>query len=274
MKKNNKVYKLILNQYVYFIIRSSENPTYLKKYISFKISKPKLRTIKLTKKMCDKERRKGHRNRVKKVILNEGIDNFSDRSLLEALLFYSYPMKDTKDIADNLILKFGSLNTILNIPPKDLMSAGVTEHTAILLYLFTAVARRDNLSKRLNLVVADCDTAKILCLDIMKYKKNEAIYVACLNSKKVFLGFEKVAEGTLTQVNFDLKKIVNIVNQFNAYYIILIHNHPSGDSRPSRADIDHTSFVKGLLKHFEILILDHIIVGENETYSFVENEIL
>ncbi len=273
-KKIKEVYKLILNNYVYFIKKKSFNESYLKKFIRLKINKPKLNVVKLTKKMCEKERRKGHRTRVKSNILSNGIDSFSDRNLLEALLFYSYPMKDTKDVADELILKFGSLNTILNMPPKDLISAGVSEHTAILLYLLTAVARRDNLTKRISTVVDNCETAKNLCSDIMKYKKSESIYIACLNSKKVFLGFDKVSEGTINEVSFDLKNLVNIVNQFNALYIILIHNHPSGDSRPSEADISHTIFVKDLLTHFNIKVLDHIIVGQNETFSFVENDIL
>ncbi len=274
MKKNSKLYKLITTQYVYFNKRQVLNSTYMKKIISLKIKRYTFNILNVSKKQCDKERRKGHRNRVKKEILANGIDSFSDRRLLEALLYYSYPMKDTTDIASNLITKFGSLSTLLNMPPKDLISAGVTEHTAILLYLFTAVARRDNLSRRLDTYITDCDSAKNLCADIMKFQKNEAIYLVCLNSKKVFLGFDKVSEGTITEVAFDLKQVVNIVNQFNALYVILVHNHPSGDSRPSKADITQTNFVKDILSNFNINVLDHIVVGKNETYSFVENSIL
>ncbi|MFV0440065.1 MAG: RadC family protein [Lachnospirales bacterium] len=226
--------------------------------------------------MADKEKssRQGHRQRVRTEILNNGIEHFSDRRVLEALLFYAYPYRDTSGIADKLVSKFGSLDTLLKKPPKVLIEAGLTENTAVLLNLVYSVARRDNLQEAYENKIDNCDLSKALCLDIMKFEQSEAFCIICINTNFGYLGYEKISEGTIGEVSINMRKMITVINQFNAANIILMHNHPSGNVSPSKSDINMTKKIVESLKLYDVNVLDHIIVGINEAYSFKENDLI
>ncbi|MFV0519637.1 MAG: RadC family protein [Lachnospirales bacterium] len=273
-KKKINYYKLLKNKNVYVYKRKVSSLYIRKKYLyifrrnkpSFKLFKPEYEKTKNPK--------SGHRQRVRDNIVKNGINEFSDRNLLEVMLFYAYPMKDTKAIADKLIDKFGSLDVILSMDIKTLMATGMTENTAVLMHLFSAIGRRQNINYKKRKEIVSVEDAKELCCDILKYEKNESFYILYLNSKKVYLGYEKVSEGTITKVSINLRSIMNGVNQFNATYIILVHNHPSGNPFPSFEDIENTKVLKSHLKPFEVFVCDHIIVGFNKAFSFVEENLL
>ncbi len=236
-------------------------------------NKPKYSVIKTTNAVKDKQLRKGHRARIRQRVLEEGIDNMSDRDLLELLLFYCYPYKDTRAIADEYLTKYSSLDAILSNTPKDLVNLGFTENSAVLLHLFYAVSIRNRKKKAFNKIKCNNpEHTRILCEDVLKYEKYEAVYLFCFDSKFKYLGYDIISRGTLTESPIYLRNVVEIALRLKARCIVLTHNHPSGVVDPSNADIEITNLIKNTMNPFEITLIDHIIIGKNDWYSFKKNK--
>ena len=218
----------------------------------------------------------GHRARVKKAYIQCGIDHFEDHQVLELLLFYCYPRKDTKIIAHQMIKCFGSLHNLLEANPKDIMEkCGVTENVAVLVSLTPHLARRYIKSRWKEKPVLD-NTGEVgnYAKSIFIGKKYECFYLICLNSQYGLLGSEMVHEGTIDSVAIYPRNLVEICLRYNASYVVLAHNHPSGDLTASREDIQVTKEVKKILNLIDIEVLDHVIVAGENYFSFSKRDLL
>ena len=211
----------------------------------------------------------GHRQRVKERFLREGLDNFTDIQVLELLLFYAIPQKDTNPIAHALLERFGSLPQVMEASVEELEKVpGMGRNAALLLALAPAVGRfymvqRSQKATVLN-TIQDCgDYLKSVFIG----RRTEMVYLLCLDAKCKVLACRQVAEGSVNSANVPIRRIVEMALAANATTVILAHNHPSGIAIPSSEDIVTTQRLAAALATVEISLADHIIVADDDYVS-------
>lgn len=219
----------------------------------------------------------GHRKRIKDRFLKEGgMENFEDHQVLEMLLFFTTPRKDTNPLAHELIRSYGSLSAVLEADVKDLMKIkGVTENTAFMLSSIPSVIRaysKDKLREKpaLDNIPAIKEYTKSLFIG----RFYEAFYVICLDIKKRVNFVALINSGTLDETSVYIRIILETALRHKADSVIFAHNHPGGSATPSMEDINLTNKATSALNAASISVADHIIVSEEYSYSFLENNML
>jgi DNA repair protein RadC len=218
----------------------------------------------------------GHRSRLKSRFLEEGLDGFEDHQILELLLFYAIPRRDTNEFSHSLINKYGSLSGVLEADPKDLAKIpGVGENSAILLALIPSLARiylKDRWGTRPSLD----STAKAgeYVLTLCAGRTYEVFYVICLDAQYHVIYPALVHEGTIDQAPVYPRIIVETALRHKAHSVILAHNHPGGSATPSPQDIEVTKRIQIALEQISISVLDHIIAAGEQYVSCSEKGLL
>lgn len=218
----------------------------------------------------------GHRGRVRERFLKDGLDNFHDHNVLELLLFYSIPRGDTNPVAHNLIDRFGSLSAVFDANINDLCDVdGVGENTAVLIKLLPQVFRKYEIDRLRteNVILNSAELAAKYSSNFFKGLTEERLYLMCLDSSCKLLDFSLVSTGTVSSAPLNLRAITQKAFETNAANVILVHNHPSGVTAPSRSDIDATMKIEQSTRSLGIKLSDHIIVGIGDEYfSFRKSE--
>jgi DNA repair protein RadC len=219
---------------------------------------------------------KGHRKRVKARYLKEGLDSFEDHQVLEFLLFYCIPMKDTNELAHKMLSEFGSLAGIFEADPKDICRrCGVSENTAILLSLIPPLTRRYFKGKWGDKpVLSSSSKAGEYAVSLFVGRTYEVFYVICLDSQNRVNYAVPVHEGTINETPVYPRIIVEAVLRHQASSVILAHNHPGGSMRPSDADLQITKRITAALEAISVHVVDHIIVAGDRYFSFAEKGLL
>ncbi len=215
----------------------------------------------------------GHRNRLRTRVLKEGIDSFEPHQVLELLLFYSIPRKDTNELAHKLLDEFGSLPGVFEADPKDLCKvSGIGENTALLLSLIPQLARRYSKDKwGEKPEISSSTKAGQYAVSLFAGRTYEAFYIICLDAQNRVNFSDLVHEGTINEAPVYPRILVEIALRHKANSVILAHNHPGGSLNPSRADIEATNNIRNALEAISIKVIDHIIVCGEKYYSFAEN---
>lgn len=218
----------------------------------------------------------GHRKRVRDRFLNEDLDNFTDYQVLELLLFYSVPFKDTNIIAHSLIKKYGSLSAVFEADPHDLAkTTDMGSNSAILLSLVPSLCRRYNRDKwRIKPVLSSVSTAGNFALSLFSGHTYEVFYVICLDSRNRVNFADPVHKGTINEAPVYPRLIVETALRHHANSVIIAHNHPGGSLTPSSADIEATEKISNALGSISIKVVDHIIVADSNFISFAERGLL
>jgi len=225
----------------------------------------------------------GHRERIKEKFLKNGIDGFAEYEILELLLTYCIPRKDTKPIAKELLNKFKSLDNVFKAD-FDKLSAidGLGKNSIAFLKLIgdlPSIIYKDELK---NKKLVDKETLKISNKDVLlKYLRNkigyeeiEKFYVLYLSSSNEVIEFEENSVGTLDRSSVYPREIYKKIINLNAKSIILAHNHPSDNITPSKCDIELTNEIAKGLKNFGALLIEHIIITKNSYFSFLEEGLI
>ena len=213
-----------------------------------------------------KKQRSGHRERVRRRFLDEGLDGFKDYEALEMLLFYAIPRQDTKVIAKRLIDQFGSLQAVFQTPPDRLMQeAGLTEATAALIAMLPQLARKiEEQQAQENARIRSTLDAGRDVIAMFRSRQDESVRILCLNASGKVVRRARIAEGDVNAVHFPIRKLVEEALACKAVSVILAHNHPGGTMAPSQEDLDATKAAKAALETVGIRLLDHLIVsGDN-----------
>lgn len=224
----------------------------------------------------EKKLHEGHRQRVKARYLTEGLDAFADHQVLEMLLFYCIPMKDTNELAHKMIKEFGSLAGLFEADPKDICQrCGVSENTAILVSLVPSLARRYFKGKWGDKPVLDSSTkAGEYAISLFTGRTYEAFYVISLDARNRVNYAALVHEGTINEAPVYPRLIVETALRHQANSVILAHNHPGGSLQPSQADKEVTRRIAAALEAISIRVTDHVIVAGEKYYSFAEHGLL
>jgi len=219
---------------------------------------------------------KGHRQRLKKRYTLSGIDTLHDYEVLELLLFYAIPRRDTKALAKDLLKKFGNLKKLMDADPKEIEALpGTGSQTALLIRLVKDLGTLYLHEKVME--TAQISSTKALldyCMVSMGGLKDERFNVIYLNAQNRIIQTEVIQEGVVNQAVVYPRKILEKALRHKASAIILVHNHPSGNIKPSEADIRLTRTLQDTARVLDILIHDHIIVGENRYFSFREEGLM
>ena len=216
---------------------------------------------------------KGHRERLKQRFLEEGLDNFTDIQVLELLLFYAIPQKDTNPIAHGLLEHFGSLSRVLEADFEELKKVdGISDHSATLLALVTDLCRYYQVdSAQRAEVLTTLDACGAYLVPRFFGRTRETVFLLCLDAKCKVLCCKEVGEGSVNAASISVRKIVETALATNATTVILAHNHPSGVALPSAEDVQTTRRVAAALNAVEVHLADHIVVAEGDYVSMVQS---
>ena len=215
----------------------------------------------------------GHRQRLKDRFLREGLDNFDDLYVLELLLYYAIPQKDTNPIAHALLSHFGSLTAVFEATPEELQKVpGIGKNAATFLSLIPQVGRYYQIKRSepgdILRTISQCGNYLV---PYLYGRENETVFLLCLDAKCKVLGCKLVGEGSVNSANIPIRRVVEIALNTNATSVVLAHNHPSGLALPSHDDIETTLRVAKALDAVEITLADHIVVADEDFVSLVQS---
>jgi len=218
----------------------------------------------------------GHRKRLKEKYIRNGLDGWQDYEILELMLSFAVPQKDTKPVAKDLISRFATLSEVLDAEPQELMKCkGISEHSAALLKLFkdvSGVYYKQGAVKRD--IVSSPELAVSYLRSVMKGSKDEQFYALFLDSSNHLILGHKIHDGVVNKSVIYPRKVVESAISNKACGVIIAHNHPSGSLKPSDEDIRATSSVKEALETVDISLLDHIIISKEGHFSFKKERII
>ena len=215
----------------------------------------------------------GHRQRLKNRFREEGLDHFEEHQVLELLLYYTIPRRDTNPIAHELLKKFGSLSQVLEARPEELAKVdGVGETAATFLSLITAVGRYYLVNRTIQeTILPSIEKCGQYLVPFFHGRRNEMVYILCLDAKCKVLCCKEMGEGSVNSAGVPIRRIVETALGANATSVILAHNHPSGFALPSGEDIQTTRRVAMALDAVEIELVDHIVVADDDFVSLAQS---
>ena len=218
----------------------------------------------------------GHRDKVRQRFIEEGLDSFEDHQVLEMLLFYAVPRRDTNELAHRLLERFGTLEAIFDSSVEQIMDKGkVSKNTAVLIKMIPHLSKRLMLIKEGAKPVLDSsERAGQYVTKLFIGKNYEAFYVCCLNAQNHLNYAALVHEGTINEVSIYPRLVVETVLRYKANSVILAHNHPSGSLEVSQADIEGMGRLKTVGDLIGIPLIDSFIVSSRGYLSFKEEGIL
>jgi DNA repair protein RadC len=218
---------------------------------------------------------KQHRERVRKEFLENGFsDSTSAHKFLELLLFYCIPRKDTNETAHLLLKEFGSLSGVLEAETSDLIKVkGIGENAAALIKLMLPLFRKYQSEKT-------AEKPKFTNMDdifdflIKKYigYTSEVFMVTSFDNEGCMIACDKVSKGDTSSVGVPIRDIIQIVLKRNTSFVIISHNHTSGNALPSMADIEMTKILKTTLNQMGVKLLDHVIVVTDDCVSLFQSK--
>jgi DNA repair protein RadC len=210
----------------------------------------------------------GHRQRLRDRFMTGGADALPDYELLELTLFSAIPRRDTKPLAKQLIARFGDFAGVISAPPAQLALEGLSDNTIATLKLIQAGALRLGRQRVMDREVLSSWSALIDYLRAaMGREANEQFRLLFLDRKNALIADEIQARGTVDHTPVYVREVVKRALELGATALILVHNHPSGDPTPSRADIEMTRDIARALSPLGVTVHDHIIIGRGEPAS-------
>jgi DNA repair protein RadC len=219
----------------------------------------------------------GHRKRIKERFIREGLDSFRDYEVVEFILTYALARKDTKPLAKRLLKALGSLRGIVEAPLEKLTEVkGLGEHSAILFKLIKEASERylrDQLLLTQN-VIASPGELITYCQSKMGWLKDEQFRMIYLNTRNQVIEEEVLQEGTVDQTVVYPRKVMERAIRLKATALILVHNHPGGSPYPSPEDRELTRTLTQAARNLQIKIHDHLIIGREGHFSFLENNLI
>lgn len=205
----------------------------------------------------------GHRQRLKERFLQFGLEGFNDINALELLLTYALPRRDTNGLAHALLARFGSLNGVLEASAEELKTvSGVGDNAASLLRLIPAVSKRYMLDKYPVSEPVDTPTAAgRYFLPMFMYETREVTLALLLDARKRPIVCRELSRGVINATEVQTRRLAEMCLERHASAVVLAHNHPSGDTDPSREDEETTRRLTRALAMLGVELCDHIIVA-------------
>lgn len=211
----------------------------------------------------------GHRQRVKQRFLKEGLSHFERHQVVEMLLFFGIPRKDTNELAHRLMDTFGSLSGILDAPYEELCRVpGISENAAVLICFCKALSREYAKDKQqTDKVLKSYQRMGEYVLPYFAGLEYEAVLLVCMDSRYRVRHAGIVTRGSVNAAEVNTRLILQTALLHNATMVVLAHNHPDGSAVPSTEDVETTRYLRRVLRSANIALMDHIVVAGEEFTS-------
>lgn len=215
----------------------------------------------------------GHRQRMRSRFLKEGLDNFEPHQVLELLLFYCVPRRDTNEIAHSLLKRFGSVAGVLDAPLDELKRVeNVGEGTAVFLTLMKEFYRYYQVGRAsVDQILNSIEKCGDYLVPHFFGRRNETVFLLCLDAKCKVLQCKEVGEGSVNSASVPIRRIVEMALGANATSVVIAHNHPSGLAFPSDEDKLTTRKLGQALGAVDIQLVDHIVVADDDYISLAQS---
>jgi DNA repair protein RadC len=212
----------------------------------------------------------GHRERLRKRFREGGAGSLPDYELLELVLFRAMPRRDTKPLAKAILARFGTFAEAMNAPEDRLLEVpGLGDAAVTEIKLVRAAALRLMRGEVLERpVLSSWQSVLDYCRAAMGFEAKEQFRILFLDKRNQIIADEVQQEGTVDHTPVYVREVVKRALELSATALVLVHNHPSGDPTPSRADIEMTKQIVAAAKPLGVVIHDHIIVGKQGHTSF------
>ena len=212
----------------------------------------------------------GHRDRLRERFMRAGPEGVQDYELLELVLFRAIPQRDVKPLAKELIATFGGFAEVLAAPIERLVEIkGVSENVARELKIVQAAAIKLTQARVMKRpVISSWNDLLAYCRAAMADERTEMFRILFLDKKNILIADEVQQRGTVDHTPVYPREVVKRALEHGASALILVHNHPSGDPTPSRADIEVTSQIAAAAKALSIRVHDHLVIGKDREVSF------
>jgi DNA repair protein RadC len=212
----------------------------------------------------------GHRQRLRARILAGGTEPLADYELLEFLLYAANARGDTKAAAKALIQRFGDLASVLGADRAALMAVPEVGEAAVahLLAVREAGVRLARASVAKRHVISSWQQLLDYCTAVAGHAESERFRLLFLDRKNALIADQEQQQGTVDHVPVYPREVVKSALELGASAVIMVHNHPSGDTTPSRGDIDMTRAVAKALDAVGVQLHDHVVIGRGRHSSF------
>ncbi len=212
----------------------------------------------------------GHRSRLRRRLLDGSAEALADYELLEYLLFGAKPRGDTKPLAKALLRRFGTLGGVLAADAEDLLAvAGMGEASVAAFKVVQESARR--LVREVVIdrpLLASFDAVVAYCRIAVGHEPLEQFLLLFLDRKNRLVGEERQQRGTVDHTPVYPREVVRRALELKASAIVLVHNHPSGDPTPSKADVAMTREIVAAAEALGVAVHDHIVIASGGHFSF------
>lgn len=227
----------------------------------------------------------GHRDRLRSRFVAGGADSLQEYELLELLLFNAIPRRDVKPLAKVLISEFGTFADVINAPEDRLRGVSVAidgkpplkvgNRVIAEFALARAAALKLTSANLLNRnLMSSYDDLIAYCRSATAYEAVEQFRILFLDNKNALIADEKQQTGTINHTPVYVREVIKRALTLNAAAIILVHNHPSGDPTPSRADIAMTAKIVEAAKSVDLVVHDHLVIGRGNHVSFRQLDLM
>lgn len=214
----------------------------------------------------------GHRNRMRKRFLQHGLEGLEEHEILEMLLYYAIPRRDTNKLAHAILDEYNSLANVFEADASSLATIpGLGENSAILLSMVSHLSRAYDKSKLTQqALLHNTESIGQFAISLLKGKPNEQLALICLGANRRVHWSGVIANGTIDRIETYPRMVVTEVIKHKAKNVVFAHNHLNGTLLPSIADKNTTKHLVDILKSIDVVTLDHIIVSDNRFYSMAE----
>jgi len=208
--------------------------------------------------------------RLRQRILNTGPESLSDAELLEFLLLAANPDCNLTHLSERLVKRFGGLADVLDSSSAQLFEVhGLSKSTIAILKAMPEVARRMALEEILDRpVLSSCDSVLAYFRIALGHKKTEQFHLLYLDTRNCLIADERQPQGTVNHTPLYPREVIKRALELDASSLIMVHNHPSGDTTPSKADIAITKAVQAAAATVDITVHDHIVISRSGHNSF------
>lgn len=215
----------------------------------------------------------GHRKRMTERFRKEGLDHFDQVQVLELLLFYAVPRRDTNELAHRLIDRFGSVSRVMDAPISELMKVpGIGEYVATFLHLTKEAGRYYQVdSARKGIQIKDTEDCGRYMMPYFIGRQVETVFLLCLNANCNVISCREVGEGEINSAIISPRTIVEIALGEKASTVVLAHNHPSGIALPSQEDVVATKRLAAALATVDVALFDHLIIADDDFVSLAQS---
>lgn len=219
----------------------------------------------------------GHRERLKTRFLKDNGASMPDYELLELLLTFAIARRDVKDDAKMLLKHFGSFANVLTASQTELADYGLTQNVIAMFKAVISSFKRltaERLKEANDVIYTNIDYVIDYCKACVAEADVEEFHVLMFDKQLHLIKDALMQKGSVDSVPVYVREVVKEVVKQHVTSVVLFHNHPSGNCQPSEADIKLTKDIVSALKTIEIRVYDHLIISQNNYYSFHEHHLI